>query len=101
MISINWQQVAAYLLLGGSGLSGLIYAAIVAWRKLRNRTPSTTEIARRSADEPAPNGAVEWVADIVTAMGTASAESKLIALRAGSNRDQARSLRISELEAKP
>lgn len=98
MIQIDWQQIIAYLLLGGSGLGGLIWGGKAAWTKFRSGKPVTTE---RSADAPAPAGAVEWVADICTAMGTASAESKLTALRAGSNRDEARQFRITELEAKP
>lgn len=101
MISIDWQQIAAYLLLGGSGLSGLIYAAIVAWRKIRSLPRKHAEKAGRSADEPAPPGAVAWVLDIDEAMGSASAESKFKALQIGASRDEARSLRISELETKP
>lgn len=98
MIHIDWQQIIAYLLLGGSGIGGLIWGGKAAWTKFRSGKPATTE---RSADAPAPDGAVEWVSDICEAMGEASADSKLKALQAGSTRDQARMLRIAELEAKP
>ena len=97
-MTINWQQVIGSILIGGSGIGGAIWAAIVAWKKFRSGTPATTE---RSADAPAPEGAVEWAEDIVNAMGDASAESKLNAILAGATRDKARSLRIAELEAKP
>lgn len=98
MISIDWQQIIAYLLLGGSGIGGLIWGGKAAWTKFSSGKPATTE---RSADAPAPDGAVEWVSDICEAMGEASAESKMKALQAGATRDQARMLRIAELEAKP
>lgn len=99
MISIDWQSILAYLLLGGSGLGGLIWGGKVAWTKWKALPASkVTPIAERSADAPAPTGAVEWVEDIVDAMGSASAESVLIALRDGASRDDARSRRIGELE---
>ena len=99
MISIDWQQVIGSILIGGSGIGGAIWAAIAGWRKFRSGTPATT--AERSADAPAPAGAVEWLTDVCKAMGDASAESKLAALIQGATRDQARMLRIAELEAKP
>jgi hypothetical protein len=98
-MSINWQQVIGSILIGGSGIGGAIWAAIVAWRKFRSGTPAAT--TERSADAPAPEGAVEWAEDIVNAMGDASAESKLNAILSGATRDKARSLRIAELEGKP
>lgn len=97
MISIDWQQVIAYLLLGGSGLGGLIWGGKTAWTKFCSDKPA---LAERSADAPAPAGAVEWLTDVCKAMGDASAESKLAALTQGATRDQARMLRIAELEAK-
>jgi hypothetical protein len=39
--------------------------------------------------------------DICEAMGAASAETKLKAILGGATRDDARKLRIAELEAKP
>ena len=99
MISIDWQQLIAYLLLAASGLGSIAYGGKIAWSKFRTSKPKTADA--RSADEPAPPGAVEWVADICEAMGDASAESKLAALTVGSTRDNARALRIHELEAKP
>jgi len=106
MISINWQQIIAYLLLSLSGLGGIAYGGKIAWTKFRTAKPGVSksvesEGTSRAADEPAPAGAIEWVNDICEAMGAASAETKLKALVAGSTRDNARALRISELEAAP
>ena len=99
MIQIDWQQIIAYMLLGGSGIGGLIWGGKAAWTKFRSGTPTTIE--DRSADAPAPAGAVEWAVDICSAMGDASAESKLTAILNGHTRDAARKFRIAELEAKP
>lgn len=99
MIAIDWQQIIAWLLLGGSGIGGLIWGGKVAWTKFRSAKPD--EETPRSADEPAPPGAVKWVLDIDKGMGSASAEAKLAALKVGASRDHAMALRISELEAKP
>ena len=98
MISIDWQQIIAYMLLGGSGIGGLIWGGKTAWTKFRSAKPATAE---RSADAPAPAGAVEWAVDICKAMGDASADSKLTAILLGVTRDGARQARIAELEAKP
>ena len=98
MIQIDWQQIIAYLLLGGSGIGGLIWGGKTAWTKFRSGKPASTE---RSADAPAPAGAVEWAVDICKAMGDASADSKLAAILLGVTRDGARQARIAELEAKP
>ena len=98
MISIDWQQIIAYMLLGGSGIGGLIWGGKTAWTKVRSGKPAITE---RSADAPAPAGAVEWAVDICKAMGDASADSKLTAILLGVTRDGARQARIAELEAKP
>lgn len=99
MIQIDWQQVLGYLLVGSSGLGALIWGGKAAWTKFRAVQQNAEQ--KRSADAPAPDGAVDWVSDICEAMGDASAESKLKALQAGATRDQARMLRIAELEAKP
>lgn len=99
MISVDWQSIIAYLLLGASGLGGLAWGGKAAWVKWKARPTGTTP--GRGADDLAPPGSIEWVTDVCDAMGSASAESKLNALCTGSTRDQARSLRISELEAKP
>jgi len=98
VISIDWQQVIGSILIGGSGLGGAIWAAIVGWKKFR--PVKSGDETLRPADEPAPAGAVEWVNDICEAMGAASAESKLKALLVGSTRDNARAFRITELEGK-
>jgi hypothetical protein len=99
MIAIDWQQVIGSILIGGSSLGGAIWAAIVGWRKFRTSRPAVT--AERSADAPAPAGAVEWAVDICKAMGDASADSKLTAILLGVTRDGARQARIAELEGKP
>lgn len=102
MISIDWQQVIGAVILAASALGGIAYAGRAAWTKFRTAKPATpADSSERSADEPAPPGAVEWVADICDAMGNAPDSTKLGALLAGSTRDHARALRISELEAKP
>ena len=98
MISIDWQQVIGWILIGGSGMGGAIWAAIVGWKKFRTSSPAAT--AERSADAPAPAGAVEWVKDIQKAMGGASAESVLLALVTGYTRAEAQQMRITELESK-
>lgn len=99
MISIGWQQIIGSILIGGSGLGGAIWAAIAGWEKFRS-VKSGSE-SPRPADEPAPAGAVDWAVDICEAMGAASAETKLKAILGGATRDDARKLRIAELEAKP
>lgn len=99
MISIDWQQVIAYVLLGGSGIGGLIWGGKTAWTKFRNVKPATVE--GRSADALPPLGAVDWAIDICESMGAASSDTKLKAILGGATRDDARKLRIAELEAKP
>lgn len=98
MIQIDWQQIIAYMLLGGSGIGGVIWGGKTAWTKFRSGKPATTE---RAADDPPPAGAVDWAVDISDAMGAASAETKLKAILGGATRDDARKLRIAELESKP
>ena len=99
MISIDWQQVIGWILIGGSGLGGTIWAAIAGWKKFR--TGAKTAITERAADDLPPAGSVDWAVDICEAMGAASAETKLKAILGGATRDDARKLRIAELEAKP
>ena len=99
MIQIDWQQIIAYLLIGASGLGGIAYGGKAAWTRFRTAKPKAAD--ERSADDPAPPGAIEWVEDICEAMGDASAESKLYALTVGSTRDNARAFRITELESGP
>jgi hypothetical protein len=101
MISIDWQSILAYLLLGVSGIGGIGWGVKAAWPKIKALKPKPSGEVTRAADEPAPPGAVEWAVDICEAMGTAPDSSKLAALLAGSTRDHARALRIAELEAKP
>lgn len=97
MIQIDWQQILGWLFLGGSGLGGLIWGGKTAWTKFCSGKPAATE---RAADDPPPVGSVEWAVDICEAMGAASAETKLKAILGGATRDDARKLRIAELEAK-
>ena len=52
----------------------------------------------RSADEPPPPGAVDWVTDIAKAMGSADAADTLECLALGYTRDQAQRQRIADLE---
>ncbi len=99
MISIDWQQVIGSILIGGSGIGGVIWAAIAGWKKFRNGAATAT--VERAADAPAPDGAVEWVKDIQKAMGSASAESVLLALATGYTRAEAQQMRIVELESVP
>jgi hypothetical protein len=98
MISIDWQQVWGYLLVGTSGLGALIWGGKAAWTKFRS---GNGDAPVRKADDPAPAGAVEWVEDITAAMSGASADTILRSLRDGHSRDVAMGVRISELEAKP
>ena len=106
-VELNWQPILGVLLVAG----GAAWAAFQTWQSRAMKPVQTKIVAKpdgtispvppqRSADEPSPPGAQEWVQDIAAAMGDASAESKLTALRDGLTRDQARTLRIAELEAK-
>lgn len=102
MVSIDWTQVIGGLLVGSSALGGIAYAGRAAWKRMKALPPGTTAVAPgRAADELPPAGAVAWAIDISESMGAASAESKLKAILGGATRDDARKLRISELEAKP
>lgn len=98
--SVNWPLVGGIALVC---LSPLIWFAPAIWRRLASIVPHAAQTdkpaAKRSADAPAPVGAVDWVKDIVAAMGAAKAETILKALEDGATRDQARMIRISELEA--
>jgi hypothetical protein len=99
MVSIDWPQVIGAILIAVSGLGGLAWGGKTAWTRFRAAQPAGE--TQRAADEPAPDGAVEWAFDIATAMGAASPQSKLDAILSGCTRDKARALRITELEAKP
>jgi len=101
-VSINWQPIIGGILIAG----GAIWAAVQAWRARPVKAAKLVHPiapdapSHRSADEPPPPGAQEWVIDIHSAMGDASEESVLACLRDGSTRDQARMARIAELEAR-
>jgi hypothetical protein len=100
-VSLNWQPIVGGLLLA----VGAVVAGVQWWRSrphaAQTAKPAKGESQKRSADEPAPPGAVQWVNDIIVAMGAAKADSVLAALADGATRDKARMLRIAELEGKP
>ena len=100
-VSLNWQPIVGGLLL----IAGAVFAGVQWWRSRPTgqqgaQTSNPSQSQKRSADEPAPPGAVQWVNDIMLAMGAAKAESVLSALADGATRDQARMRRIAELEGK-
>lgn len=105
MLTIDWQQLLGWLLIGGSGLGGAVWGflKITAGPKSAGvLAPIDSKAANaRSADAPPPEGAVAWVADLCDAMGDASADTKLSVILIGSTRDQARAARIAELEEVP
>jgi len=97
MVQINWQEIigAIVLLLGGLGSA----TAAGKWFLSARQTAITTAQPSRMADTGPPDGAVDWAADLVSAMGQAPADSKLAQILIGANRDQAQAARIAELEA--
>ena len=97
MIEINWQEIigAVVLLIGGLGSA----TAAGRWFMSARHTAISIALPARMSDSGPPEGAVAWAADLVAAMGQAPADSKLAQILAGSNRDQAQSARIAELEA--
>ena len=96
MVQINWQEIigAVVLLIGGLGSA----TAAGKWFLAARKTAITTAQPVWMSDRP-PEGAVDWAADLVAAMGQAPAESKLAQILIGSNRDEAQAARIAELEA--
>jgi hypothetical protein len=85
-----------------AGLAGtVLVAGAVPWRsmlaKLKSAQP--TEPTVRGADDPPPEGSRDWVLDIIQACGAASAETVLQCLQDGLTRDQARAVRIAELQS--
>jgi len=94
-VSLNWQPILGAVLL----IAGAIFGGVQWWRS-RPASLQPSQSQKRSADAPAPPGAVQWVNDIMLAMGAAKADSVLAALADGATRDQARMMRISELESK-
>jgi hypothetical protein len=97
MISVNWQEVIGALMIGASALGGLAWGGKAAWTKFRTARPAKEK--SRSADDVPPPGAVDWATDICESMSAASADTKLRAILGGATRDDARKLRIAELEA--
>ena len=97
MIEFNWQEIigAVVLLIGGLGSA----TAAGRWFMSARQTAITTAQPVRMADTGPPDGAVDWAADLVAAMGQAPADSKLAQILIGSNRDHAQAARIAELEA--
>jgi hypothetical protein len=109
MITVNWQWVigGGLLLIGIVGVLVWITPAVLLWGADRWFVPDgrtdepadpDTEPDKRGADEPPPPGAVAWVADIRRAMGSAESDDVLAALERGTTRDEAREMRIQNLE---
>jgi hypothetical protein len=101
VVSIDWQQLLGWVLVGGSGLGGVVWGILKATTGLKSGWRTLTPVPTanvRSADALPPDGSVLWVEDLCQAMGDASAESKLAVILSGSTRDGARAARIRELE---
>lgn len=85
-----------------AGLAGtVLVASVVPWRSLaaKFKPSQPSEVPSvRGADDPPPEGAVGWVLDIMRSSGAASAETVLQCLQDGLTRDQARAVRIAELQ---
>jgi hypothetical protein len=108
VLTIDWQELLGWILVGGSVLGGALWGFLKitagrtsAWSKLTPAPIDSKTTNARSADAPPPQGAVEWVADLCDAMGDASADSKLAVIMIGATRDEARAARIAELEEAP
>ena len=97
MIEFNWQEIigAVVLLIGGLGSA----TAAGKWFLAARQTAITTAQRARMSDTGPPDGALDWAADLVAAMGQAPADSKLAQILIGANRDEAQAARIAELEA--
>jgi hypothetical protein len=85
-----------------AGLAGVVLvASAVPWRsmlaKFKPSLPTGPTV--RGADDPPPEGSRDWVLDIIQACGAASAETVLQCLEDGLTRDQARAVRIAELQS--
>ena len=85
-----------------AGLAGVVLvASAVPWRKMlakfQQSQPEGPSV--RGADDPPPEGSRDWVLDIIQACGAASAETVLQCLEDGLTRDQARAVRIAELQS--
>ena len=103
-ITINWMPIlGAVMAVGGVGtLAYQMWAGRTVKKSLTVYDPVIKDgLTSRLADESAPPGAVKWVEDIVKSMGSASADSMIVQLRAGASRDVTQVARISELEGKP
>ena len=84
-----------------AGLAGtVLVASAVPWRSMLAKfKPSLPERPSvRGADDPPPEDSQDWVLDIMQACGAASAETVLRCLQDGLTRDQARAVRIAELQ---
>ena len=89
-VSINWQPIAGAVLL----IAGVVLCAVQVWRSRSQaaQTASVRDISvdkKRRADDPAPAGAVDWVADVCGAIDGAPAELILGVLKAGGSRESA------------
>ena len=84
-----------------AGLAGtVLVASAVPWRKMlakfQQSQPEGPSV--RGADDPPPEGSQDWVLDIMQACCAASAQTVLQCLQDGLTRDQARAVRIAELQ---
>ena len=105
-ISINWQPIVGGLIM----LVAVAVLAFMAWKWWRNRQqklrndvkPDPSLVADAMSADQKPS--IETIAYIIStdrAMGNASPERKIEAMKAGKTRDESRAMRIAELELKP
>ena len=88
-ITPDWPTIIGGALVA-LGIGGTTIPRLLEW--WRKRPVTSGNITKRSADEPPPEGSVEWVVDIVRAMPTAPEKLMLQALQEGATRDHARQL---------
>jgi len=110
-VTVDWSIVAGggLLLAGLLGTLAAFGSKAIAWLNKPPYAPvASSRLApvndkasvpvTRGADDAPPVGSVDWVCDIVGAMGLAEPKTILMALMDGTTRDQARMVRIAELE---
>ena len=105
MIQIDWGYTLGLLLVVGGavvllgiGLRWVVTELPKRWPKQSSTLTDPEQPHVRSAYEPPPPGAVDWVKDISRAMGSADAADTLECLTLGYTRDQAQRQRIADLE---
>ena len=106
-ITLNWPLIGGVLLIASGAIFGAAQIGVTLWKRRASAVPRVPVVNTVGEKPPRPSDmkpsidAVDWVKDIVHAMGSASADSVLASLTAGESRDEARSRRIAELEATP